>query len=162
MLLLVDGYNITKADPATRDLSLEAQREALVGRLRGRGREMLGAGTIVVVFDGAGGVGGSLVREGAVEVRYSREESADDVIVRLACGAADRVVLVTSDRTLAERVTAHTSAGSEVRPRETLFDSAAATKRRRRGGSPAGSAGIPRGGNKITEELKKIWLQDEE
>ena len=52
MLFLVDGYNVTKGDPATCSLSLEAQRDELVARLRSRGEQLLGRGSIVVVFDG--------------------------------------------------------------------------------------------------------------
>lgn len=162
MLLLVDGYNVTKSDPATCDRSLEEQRGALLGRLRVRGRELLGAGRIVVVFDGAGGVGGSVAREGEVEVRFSREGTADDTIVQMVKASSEKVVLVTSDRALAERVRAHAPAGCEVRPRETLFEVARPAKRRRSRRYPAGSVGIPAGGNSITEELKKIWLEDEE
>ena len=88
MLFLVDGYNVTKGDPATCSLSLEAQRDALVVRLRSRGEQLLGRGTIVVVFDGEAG----MVQSGAparsathpVEVVYSRGVTADDAIVQRA------------------------------------------------------------------------------
>ena len=42
MLYLVDGYNVTRRDPATSELSLLGQRDALVARLRVRGRDLLG------------------------------------------------------------------------------------------------------------------------
>ncbi|MBN2405013.1 MAG: NYN domain-containing protein [Coriobacteriia bacterium] len=162
MLMLVDGYNITKSDPATRDLSLEEQREALVGRLRVRGRDLLGSGRIVVVFDAQGGAGDSFAREGGVEVRYSRAGTADDSIVQLAKGERGKIVLVSSDRTLAERTRVHARGGCEVRPREVLFAEARPKKRAAPRRYPAASTGIPKGGNSITEELKKIWLEDEE
>lgn len=159
MLYLVDGYNITKADPATRSLSLEAQRDALVARLRARGRELLGDGRIVVVFDGAGGAGSSITQGVPVEIRFSRDETADDLLARLAAGAGSRVVLVSSDRELSGRVAVHAARGMETRGRETLFD-AAGRGRARRGGSryPASTVGLPRGANKVTEELKALWL----
>ncbi|MDO9558026.1 MAG: NYN domain-containing protein [Coriobacteriia bacterium] len=162
MLVLVDGYNVTKSDPATRELSLEEQRVALLGRLRVRGRDLFGEGRIVVVFDAAGGAGGSTARDSAIEVRFSRSGTADDMIVELAKGASGKVVLVTSDRTLAERTRMHAPAGCEIRPREALFTAARPMKRTRSRRYPAGSVGIPAGGNSITEELKKIWLDDEE
>jgi predicted RNA-binding protein with PIN domain len=162
MLSLVDGYNVTKADPATRNLSLEEQRGALLDRLRVRGQDLLGTGRIVVVFDGPTGAAGSAGREGGVEIRFSREGSADDTIVELAQSVAEKVLLVTSDSELAERVRVHASAGCEVRPRESLFEAARRTKSGRARRYPAGSVGIPAGGNSITAELKKLWLDNEE
>lgn len=164
MLYLVDGYNVTRADPSTRDLSLEQQREALVSRLRVRGRELLGAGRIVVVFDGRQGEGLAAGSGQGVEVRFSRDENADDVIVRLAARASGSVCVVTSDRELEERVRTHASGpgGVESRARECLFDSARPPARKRgRGRQAAASVGIPAGGNSITAELKALWLTEE-
>lgn len=164
MLFLVDGYNVTRADAATRDLPLEAQRDALVARLRARGRELLGAGRIVLVFDGQGHGGVTPSQAAApVEVRFSRGEQADDVLARLASQARERVVLVSSDAGLAGRVETHASHGCEVRSREVLFDAAGrGSSRRGPRRYPASSAGTPKGANRITEELKKLWLDEEE
>lgn len=163
MLLLVDGYNVTKGDPATRDASLESQRDALVARLRVRGRELLGSGRIVVVFDGQGGAGVAHAGAVPVEVRFSRDRSADDVLVGYASAAREKVLLVSSDRDLVERVRTHSGHGVEVRGRETLFAAAASGPRKRRSGRyPASTAGMPKGANKVTEELKRLWLTDEE
>jgi hypothetical protein len=77
MLFLVDGYNVTRRDPATAALSLQDQRESLAARLRVRGRELLGAGRVVIVFDGEAGPG--LSTGGEVPVRSStRAAIADD------------------------------------------------------------------------------------
>ncbi len=167
MLYLVDGYNVTKSDPATRSLSLEGQRDAVVARLRVRGRELLGAGSIVVVFDGGEGGGISAARSGGhVAVRFSRHESADDAIVRLAESAPDAVCVVSSDAGLAHRVRGLGRAGRgvEVRGRQTVYEAARGTSRSRRRTDnryPDSSAGVPAGGNRITEELKALWLTDE-
>ena len=56
MHTLVDGYNVTKADPATREGTLEDQRTALVGRLRARRASLLDSGDATVVFDGQQGM----------------------------------------------------------------------------------------------------------
>ena len=165
MLFLVDGYNITKADPATRDLSLQAQREALVARLRTRGQRLLGSGAIAVVFDGEAGVAqGGSARSAShpVEVAYTRGASADDAIVERAARERGRVCLVSSDRELAERVRAHAGATVEVRDRETVFDAAMGRPRKSARGGIAREAGLPSGANKITEELKDLWLEGEE
>lgn len=162
MLYLVDGYNVTRSDPATRDLPLEAQRGALVARLRARGRELLGSGRIVVVFDGVGGIGASVTPGIPVEVRFSRDEIADDLLSRLAATADSKVVLVSSDRELASRVGIHAPHGMETRGRETLFDAAGRGRARRRGSRyPASTVGLPKGANKVTEELKALWLGGE-
>lgn len=162
MLTLIDGYNVTKGDPATRGLPLEAQRHALVARLRARADRLLGAGHAIVVFDGAGGAGDTRCEGSPVEVRFSREGIADDLIVRLAAEAGEKVVLVSSDAGLALRVRTHAPRGCEVRPRETLFEGAPGKARRGRRHVPGASAGIPRGGNEITRELKRLWLTDGE
>lgn len=153
MRFLVDGYNVTKRDPSTASLSLADQRVALVRRLAVRGADLLGTGEIVVVFDGVLG-GGADERQGAVRVRYTHGEVADELIVRLA---APGVTVVTSDGELARRVEA---AGASVLGSECCLE---ARKAKRRGGRyPAGLAGLPKGANEITRELKKLWLDDEE
>lgn len=156
MRFLVDGYNVTRSDPATREGSLEAQREALVARLAARGHDLLGSGEITVVFDGVAG-GGPEARRGAVRVRYAhRPDSADDLIVRLAGGGG--VTVVTSDTGLADRVRA---LGADVIASASCFE---AVRRRRRGAGRylASTAGLPPGANQITAELKELWLKDGE
>lgn len=161
MLYLVDGYNVTKGDPATRGLSLQGQRDALVSRLRTRGADLLGSGPIVVVFDGVGGTGASVSGGAPVEIRYARTGTADDALAALAAKAAEKVCLVSSDRELASRVETHSRHGWVARPRETLYESAIDRACRGRKRYPASTAGLPKGANKITEELKELWLTDE-
>jgi predicted RNA-binding protein with PIN domain len=156
MRFLVDGYNVTRSDPATKDLALEEQREALVARLAARRRDLLGDGEVTVVFDGVAG-GGAATGRGGVKVRYARSpESADDLIARLA--ANGDVTVVTSDGGLARRVE---STGAAVVPSARCFEGVRG--RRRRGGRyPASTAGLPAGANEITRELKDLWLKDGE
>lgn len=160
MLFLVDGYNVTRSDPATLALTLEEQRFALSHRLAARGQALLGRGRIVVVFDGVEGVG-RVESVGPVEVRYSRGRTADDAIVSAARGVGGGVVLVTSDQGLADRVRDHLGKGVEVRSREVCFE-AARPKNRPRGGSVPRDVGLPKGANRITEELKDLWLGEDE
>lgn len=161
MLILVDGYNVTKGDPATAALSLEEQRDALVARLRTRGAELLGRGRIVVVFDGVSGMGLSM-EPAPAEVRYSRNESADDLIVRLAAREPSALRLITSDAELAERVRAMASVTVEVYKRERAYASARAVGPHapRQNRETERSLGIPPGGREITRELEKLWLED--
>ncbi len=156
MRFIIDGHNVTMRDPATRSRSPEAQRAALVRRLAVRGRQLLGAGAITVIFDGR--TADAPHTSGALQVRFSAEESADDVIVRLAA-TGDDVTVVTDDRGLATRV-ATANEHARVLGCETLFEEA---RPKRRGARyPAATAGLPKGANRITEELKKLWLEDGE
>lgn len=161
MLFLIDGYNVTRQDPATRDLGLEEQRDALTRRLRVKGPKLLGAGRVVIVFDGKFGV--PAAASGTLpEVVFSRGRSADDEIVRIASKAAEKVVVVSDDRELAARARVH---GSDVeqRPSSCCLESAAGTRRggKRKAGI-ARDAGLPAGANRITKELKELWLDDDD
>lgn len=163
MLFLVDGYNVTLRDPATALLTLAEQRNALVSRLRVRGRLLLGSGRIVVVFDGERGVGVSAAGIVPVEVVFSRGRVADDEIVQIAKTAAEKVVLVSADRELAARVMSHAPHGFEVRDPAVCFEAArgkGAKSARRRG--LARETGQPRNANAITRELKDLWLSEED
>ena len=161
MLYLIDGYNVTRSDPATSALSLEGQREALVVRLNVRGDVLLGKGRKVVVFDGPAE---SYLHPsgGTIDVRFSKGESADEVIVRLVRSAGKQVCVVTSDRELADRVRDAASAPVRQIGREHLFEGrrkgAAGSSKRRL----TRDVGLPDGANRITEELKDIWLEGEE
>lgn len=168
MLFLVDGYNVTKGDPATQGLTLEDQREALIARLRARGEQMLGRGRIVVVFDGdpmtAHGSAHERLATYPIEVAFSRGVTADDAIVKRATRAASELMcLVSSDRGLAGRLRDHLGKRLEVRPREVAYESARgqASARPARA-ETAREAGLPRNAASITEELKRHWLTDEE
>jgi predicted RNA-binding protein with PIN domain len=164
MLYLVDGYNVTHRDPATADLSLLEQREALVARLRVRGSDLLGRGRIVVVFDGEEGPGLSTGGGVPVEIVYAHAGSADDEIVRIAGTSKQSVVVVSGDRGLVERAQTHAGARLEARDASCCFEAAGRGGRRKSTsrGSVARDAGLPRGANAITRELKDLWLNDDE
>lgn len=156
MRYLIDGYNVTKRDPATRDLPLEEQRTALERRLKLHARNVLGKAPYLIVWDAANGEG--LDRPFGAPVEYTRMATADDAIVEKARAATDRVGVVTSDRELAERCRAAASHGIEVLPSERLFDAAVmkpAAKRRRP--SPLVDEGIPANARAINRELMELW-----
>ena len=164
MLYLVDGYNVTKRDPATTGLSLRDQREALEVRLRVRGRDLLGAGRIVVVFDGEGGQGLSTGGSVPVELVYAHSESADDRIVAIAAKSTDSVTVVSADRELGERARAQAGTRAQLRDPRCCFESAGKGGARKSNarGSIARETGVPSGGNAITRELKDLWLDGED
>lgn len=164
MLYLVDGYNVTKRDPATGGLSLRDQREALETRLRVRGRDLLGAGRIVVVFDGEGGPGLSAGGSVPVELVYAHSSTADDRIVAIAARSTDSVTVISADRELGERVRAQAGNRAHVRDPSCCFESAGkgGTRKNKARGSIARETGVPSGGNAITRELKDLWLDGED
>lgn len=101
MWIIVDGYNLIRQSPTLQGLDrqdLEAGRQALLDRLRAyrlrRGHR------ITVVFDGKVGLPASETAGAGVAVIYSKGESADDVIRRLAAGVGAGGIIVTSDREL--------------------------------------------------------------
>lgn len=160
MRFLVDGYNVTMADDATRRLRPEEQRLALVRRLAARGRELLGAGRITVVFDK-----GHLADEPevhGVEVLFSRDRTADDVIADLAEAEAGEVTVVTSDRELRSRVRERAGRRTEVLPSSTLWESAPGARRKERPRRQLPHGGLPSGHEKITRELEQHWLKGDE
>lgn len=162
MLYLVDGYNVTHRDPETSGLSLREQREALEARLRVRGRDLLGAGRIVVVFDGQGGPGVSTGGSVPVELVYAHNGTADDEIVKLAARTRDSVTVISADRGLLERAQAQAGARMTARDSSCCFEAAGkgASRKKRARGSMARDTGLPSGGNAITRELKDLWLAD--
>jgi len=102
--LLIDGYNVAKADGGYEDLQLEAQRERLVDAVFTLAK-MTDTET-VVVFD-AQRVPGRRTRKSRrpVVVEWSNPgQIADDYIVdRLEALAQDPVILVTNDKELQDR-----------------------------------------------------------
>ncbi len=158
MHFLIDGYNVTMGDEATRGLDRDTQRLTLVRRLMARGSELLGSGEITVVFDG--GVLRANETHGPVYVRFSGDHSADDVIVEMAVAERGDVVVVSSDRELRSRVREHAGRSIEVRPTSTIFEDAK-PRRSRRPPRRHPQGGLPPGHEVITRELTDIWLPEE-
>lgn len=159
MRYLIDGYNVTKRDPATRDLPLEEQRDELERRLRVRAASLLGSTSYTIVWDAAGGQG--VVRPAGSDVAYTRMPTADDAIVERVRRASERVGVVTSDNELAGRCRAVALHGVEVIPSNRLFENASAPVRskgaRDKKRPMPRDVGIPANANEINRELKKLW-----
>lgn len=123
--VIVDGYNVIRADPRLQSLervSLEHARDVLVRTLASSPR--LVNDRVVVVFDGAGGTRSHIhtqARGRLLTVYSARGQAADDVIVTQARELAGkgRVVVVTNDVEVRENCRA---AGAEVSGAENLLD----------------------------------------
>jgi predicted RNA-binding protein with PIN domain len=160
MLFLVDGYNVTRADDATRRLLPDDQRLALMRRLAARGRGLLGPGRIVVVWDKGLRAGEESLP--GVEAVFSLGETADDVIVRMAEAAEGAVTIVTADRELKSRVRERKGRSTATLPTSTLFEDARQTRAKRRSMTSGPESGLPEGHADITKELADVWLPKEE
>ncbi len=105
--VLIDGYNVTKAEEGFGDLRLPEQRERLIEAVARLGLKYDLVPTIV--FDGSDVAPGTRRRKKLpVKVEYSKpDEIADDhLIARLADLPTDPVIVVTNDRELQERARA--------------------------------------------------------
>ncbi|GAC1445248.1 MAG: hypothetical protein NVSMB52_05830 [Chloroflexota bacterium] len=122
--IIVDGYNVIRADPRLQSLesvSLEHARDVLVRTLASSPR--LANDAITVVFDGTNGVRGHVhtQRLGRVDMVYSaRGQSADDVIVARAqeLSSHGQVVVVSNDVEVRENCRAE---GCDVSGSENLL-----------------------------------------
>lgn len=155
MRYYIDGYNVTKRDPATRDLPIEEQRSQLEGRMRVQAVKLLGGSSYVIVWDAAGGQG--VVHGHGPDVRYTRKPTADDAIVARVRAANARVGVVTSDRGLADRCRAVALHGVDVLPAERLFAGAKPARSAKKRKPLPRDMGIPSNANEINRELKELW-----
>lgn len=160
MLFLIDGYNVTMADPATSQLDKEAQRDALVRRLAVRSRTLLGAGQVVVVFDARQQLGCTSDTVGVIQVVFASD--ADTEIVRRCAAARDQVTVVSNDRRLAARISQDVGRTVVYRESSAIFEQAQGTVgRKARSAKRASDDDRPREADSITRDLEAIWLQDE-
>ena len=122
--IIVDGYNVIRADPrllSFERVSLEHARETLVRTLAGSPR--LVNDQIVVVFDGGLGTRSHvhMQRMGRIQLMYSaRGQTADEVIVQHVRTLSGRgpVIVVTNDVEVREHCRAE---GCEVSSSENLL-----------------------------------------
>jgi predicted RNA-binding protein with PIN domain len=112
--IVIDGYNLIRQSPTLSSIesnSLEEGREALIARLAGYKR--FKTHSITVVFDGAQArsLGQERTREKGIDIVFSRHgELADDVIKRIVAKEGGRVVVVTSDKDVADYAVQHGAA----------------------------------------------------
>jgi predicted RNA-binding protein with PIN domain len=161
MLLLVDGYNVTMRDAEMAGHSKERQREELLGRLRAYAHTLAPKGEIVVAFDAHAQLGRSSEEQPPVRAVFAPD--ADDEIVRRSALVRGQVTVVTDDMRLRARISQ--DVGRHVRFMDGAslsLDALQAARKRSTKVSVAREEGLPAGANRITEELKGIWLTEEE
>jgi predicted RNA-binding protein with PIN domain len=160
MLFLVDGYNVAMADPNTRELAKEPMRAALVGRLARGAVGLLGKGSVVVVFDAREQLGHTAETIGPVRVVYATD--ADTEIVRRAAAAKEHVVVVSNDMRLRARLSQDVARRVEYRDASTCFEGAEPSRRGLKRAATSRDIDLPSDADRITAELKKLWLPDED
>jgi hypothetical protein len=102
--VILDGYNVASATGTAGFAGSEGRKRTIA--IAGSVMRHTGAHTIVV-FDAVGVEGrASYVSDIGIDVRFSREVSADDAIVELAQSMGEATVVITNDRELRERSTA--------------------------------------------------------
>ena len=126
MRIIIDGYNMIRQSDTLRRyerFSLEAGRNALIQRVslykKRKGHR------VIIVFDGweSGPATEERDRQEGIEIIYSRRgEKADEVIKRMVEKREEEMVVVTSDRNIADYV--HHRGGTAVSSQEfeTLTD----------------------------------------
>lgn len=166
MLILVDGYNVTMRDPMLAGRDKEAQRDALVERLRRTVRVLHGRGAqTVVVFDAHGSWGRTTEALGSVKAVYA--DVADDEIVRRCAETRGNVVVYTDDMRLRARISQDVGRRVEYRDVSALFVGSEqslarpGTSKNVRDGRQI-EDGLPPDAGAITAELAEQWLDDEE
>jgi hypothetical protein len=153
---LIDGYNITKSDPATKTFPLEQQREILESRLRTQSKTLLGASSsYTLVWDGSGGVG--VVHDKDPNTAFARTQSADDYIVQMVKKDGLHIGLITNDANLIARGKEAIGRGTlTVLPSSRLFEAITARKKTNQDKSDQMSRniGLPSGADDITAFYK--------
>ena len=159
---IIDGYNyigrVLYPDSSWRD-DLEEARRTLNGLIGASSRPE--RDNVLIVYDGRFGV---YDRDAPAFVRFSRDESADDLIVRMVEKIPetkrDNAAVVTSDRELTATVR---GLGVEVKSAEEFssllggWSRTARTRDEHRKPDPGSPAA-----KEITDELSRIWGTEEE
>lgn len=176
MLVLVDGYNVTMADPALQRFSKEAQRDALCARLRVLAPVIAPKGRVIVVFDAHISPITTAEDAGGLKVLYA--DSADAEIVKQCAAARGNVTVYTNDMRLRARISqdvgrrikysdasplfvGNSSGAAGDGPRRADGDSRRGGQESRRAdavGSRDDADALPKHQKKsITEELSRLW-----
>ncbi|MFH1692446.1 MAG: NYN domain-containing protein [Candidatus Omnitrophota bacterium] len=162
---IVDGYNVLKSSNLFKNRTLQEARAAFVSyvernRLWGSLRNKL-----VIVFDGSREVVG--VRQAyPFEIIFTRDETADEKICRLVIAKAlpRNIVVVTDDKGLIRQVRSY---GVKIMSCQEFLGRSKIKQVQRRSFSgyvkdvPEKDLNLVEK-EKITEELKNIWLKKEE
>lgn len=161
MLVLVDGYNVTMADPAMAGRSKEQQRDALCARLRVLAASIAPGGRVTVVFDAHSALTTTAEDVDGVGVLYA--SSADAEIARRCAEARGNVTVYTNDMRLRARISQDVGRHVVYRDASLLFVPTRPDSAAPRGATARLGDSLPAGEKRaITDELADIWGVDDE
>ena len=155
LVYIVDGYNVIKCSGRFGDKELRAGREAFFSFLENDRPHGSRANTLIVVFDGSQEVFGLRV-EAPFEVIFTQGETADDMIKRMVSesGNPKSIVVVTDDRDLGRCVRA---SGAGLMSSGVFLAKGGRLRQPEARDATLGLNIVER--EKITEELKRIWIK---
>lgn len=158
LIYLVDGYNVLKRSRRFERESLKSSRDAFLSYLDGQGIKGSFRNRLVVIFDGKPDVWG-FCPQGNCEVIFTQGETADEKIKEMTAGLDPKnTIVVTDDRDLGLSVR---TLGAKVLGSAEFMNKAQDKKeaRRPRNAEPLKTALNIVQREKITQELKTIWLK---
>jgi predicted RNA-binding protein with PIN domain len=158
LLYIVDGYNAIKRSSTFDHKILKEARNRFLAWLEHERPHGSLRNRLIVVFDGSSEVFG-LKEPTSFEVIFTAGESADDKIKKIVADCPDpkEIVVVTDDKDLAFSVRSN---GAKIMSTDEFLSKGAHAKKvilRPQNVEPKVSLNIVER-EKITEELKKIWL----
>ena len=163
LYFILDGYNIVMRLPElfqkSDRLSFEASREGLVNFLSTYRPQGNVRNPVTIVFDGYAEMklNWGRLRQEAIQIIFSEQESADDRIVSLIGKAAREMIVVTDDRELSLRVRDRGARVVSIKE----FVAKLVDKQKKVSGAHEEKEGklTPQEEQKITDELKKLWIK---
>lgn len=153
---VIDGYNVLKQIPYLTNRRLKEGRQSLLNLIRKY--RLCGKNEVTVVFDGRDDVVAPPHRSPYVII-FSREESADEQIRKIVQKSKNqkRVIVVTDDKelkfqvkNLGAKVISVNEFSKKIAKKEAFKDSQYKSHLEKEDAY------------KITEELKKVWLEENE
>lgn len=163
LFYIVDGYNVIRQTPALDKGCLRETRVRLFSFIENERPQGSLKNRLAVVFDGASDVFGCKENY-SFEIVFSRGNSADERIVEMVSAFPNpkNIVVVTNDKELASaarRQGARIMSTSDFLGRKMRKKGVAATSTERASSEVKAELNIVER-EKITEELKKIWLKN--
>lgn len=116
MIYIIDGYNVIKKLPELDMKRLKDGRERLYSIIVTRKLHKNHKNRVIIVYDGKPDIRSKILKHENVEVIYSHDETADDLIKRLIKNSKNPhdIMLITDDRELKEFAILHSGCTMSV------------------------------------------------
>ncbi|MFH2137909.1 MAG: NYN domain-containing protein [Candidatus Omnitrophota bacterium] len=157
---IIDGYNVIKQVTFLTGKKLRDGRDGLVRFIEKYRPQGSAKNEVTIVFDGKAEISSPAIQS-SVQVIFSKNETADDKIKRMveSAGNSRQMVIVSDDK---EIMFYCRSLGANVKSVKEFLDSSFAAKNRLKPAEKIEKAELSSDiADKITEDLKKLWLNKE-